>query len=125
MIAISETHDRTGRCLALALTTHGGDGWETFARLLRLRLAPDERVALALAALRACDEADAEELLDGLTSGAGEPQAAFLSPMDQAAFWADMASPDELEAYCLASFKGMARGRQDAFIDYVQGRRAA
>jgi hypothetical protein len=45
--------------------------------------------------------------------------------MDQAAFWADMATPDELDAYALASFNRMAPQRQAAFLGFVQGRAAA
>jgi hypothetical protein len=45
--------------------------------------------------------------------------------MDEAAYWADIASPEELEAYCLATFQAMQRGRRAAFLDHVQGRQAA
>jgi hypothetical protein len=45
--------------------------------------------------------------------------------MDDAAFWADMAEPGELEAYCLASFKRMIPARQMDFLAFVQRRAAA
>ncbi|EEX08744.1 hypothetical protein SL1157_0763 [Ruegeria lacuscaerulensis ITI-1157] len=41
--------------------------------------------------------------------------------MDQAIFWADMAEQEELEAYCVASFKRMYPARQRDFLEYVQG----
>ena len=50
---------------------------------------------------------------------------AFLGNMDEAQFQASLASPVELEAYCLASFRQMAPHRQAAFLRFVQGRAAA
>ena len=45
--------------------------------------------------------------------------------MDEAAFWAEMAEPEALEAYCLASFERMAPARQSAFLNHVMGSAAA
>ena len=53
------------------------------------------------------------------------PQAPLFNHMDQAAFWADMAEPDELDAYCLASFNRMHPARQSAFLAFVQRKAAA
>lgn len=56
---------------------------------------------------------------------AGMPQAPLFNHMDQAAFWADMAEPVELDAYCLASFNRMHPARQSAFLAFVQRGQAA
>ncbi len=90
------------------------------------RLTVQERAALAFMALRSLDPEIACVTADtALHSGVGAPLAPLFSFMDEAAFWADMAEPEELEAYCLACFDRMATRRQAAFLDYVNGRTAA
>lgn len=60
-----------------------------------------------------------------LPQNAGQPQAAFSGIMDQAAFWADLATQDERDAYMLASFNRSPETRQAAFLEFVQRRAAA
>ncbi|WP_306752715.1 hypothetical protein [Paracoccus actinidiae] len=74
-----------------------------------------------------CDPSDRLELLELLHKALrrGFPITAFGSVMDEAAFWADGASPAERKAYCLACFNRMPARDQAAFLDYVQGRSAA
>lgn len=74
-----------------------------------------------------CDPSDRLELLELLheTLRRGFPITAFGSVMDEAAFWADGASPAERKAYCLACFNRMPARDQAAFLEYVQGRSAA
>ena len=73
---------------------------------------PDDRVPLL------------ERLLDELRPG--WPQVPFLcGVMEEAAFWADMASRVELKAYCLATFQRMTPADQAAFLGYVQQKEAA
>ncbi|WP_135058839.1 hypothetical protein [Paracoccus salipaludis] len=87
------------------------------------------RTASALAcAVAACDSDDRvpflERLLEELRPG--WPQVPFLcGVMEEAGFWADMASRVELKAYCLASYQRMTPADQAAFLGYVQGRAAA
>lgn len=49
------------------------------------------------------------------------PIAPLISDMEQAAFWADMASAGTLDAYCLACFRKMAPERQAAFRSHIEG----
>jgi uncharacterized membrane protein len=81
---------------------------------------------LAAAALD-CDPSDRLELLERLHEALrrGFPITAFGSVMDEAAFWADGASPAERKAYALACFNRMPARDQTAFLEYVQGRSAA
>lgn len=75
------------------------------------RLAPEDRLAfleIAHEAIRA-----------------GCPSVPFGSVMDEARDWADWASPSERKAYALACFNRMPSRDQSAFLEYVQGRRAA
>ncbi|MBB1498478.1 hypothetical protein [Paracoccus sp. MC1862] len=79
-------------------------------------------------ALLACDHYDRvpflEALLDELRPG--WPQTPFLCGlMEEAGFWADMASRAELKAYCLASYQRMTPADQAAFLGYVQQTEAA
>lgn len=110
------------RTMGYALALGDLESWEIASALWVARLSDDERVALAWAALKALEPKQAREVFKAALSGAGGPDAALFSVMDQAAFWADMAEAEELEAYCLASFNRMAPGRQAAFLDHVQER---
>jgi len=122
--------DSVSKSLGYCLLLDDLNAWLALACILRARLSPTERTALAYVALKALPpenaRAVAEAALGGaITSTAGQPIAPLFSHMDEAAFWADMAAPDEREAYCLASFKAMPYERQAAFLDFVQGRQAA
>lgn len=123
---IDRTHLKVVRMLGYVLTHGTEEAWRGLVTVLRARLTVEERAALAYSALRALDHNDAATTAEAaLCSGAGQPQAPLFDFVDQAAFWADMADPDELEAYCLAAFKAMPRGRQAAFLDHLQKRGAA
>jgi len=122
--------DSVSRSLGYCLLLDDLGAWLGFSAILRARLSTTERAALAYVALKALQpenaQAVAEAALGGaMPSAAGQPIAPLFNHMDEAAFWADMASPDEREAYCLASFKAMPYERQSAFLDFVQGRLAA
>jgi hypothetical protein len=119
-------HLQVVRMLGYVLTLGTQDAWWGLVPVLMARLTVEERAALAFMGLKALDRDDAMMTAEAaLCAGAGQPQAPLFSFMAEAAFWADMADPEELEAYCLASFNAMPRGRQVAFLDHVQGRLAA
>lgn len=124
---ISPSHKAVSRSIGYALTTGDGLGWQHFTAVALLRLDDAERVGLAYAALCALHPDHIAPTLDAAlgSAGAGSPMAPLFNHMNQAAFWADMAEPDELEAYCLASFTAMPARRKAAFLDFVQGRKAA
>ena len=53
--------------------------------------------------------------------GAGPLIPAFDGVMQEAVFWASMASPRELAAYALATVTRMAPARRAAFLTYAGG----
>jgi hypothetical protein len=116
---------RVSKMLGYCLYLGDQNGWWGLVTVLRARLTRVERVSIAFVALKSLDRDDALLTAEAALGGAGQPIAPLFNYMDEATFWADMAEPDELDAYCLASFKSMAPGRQAAFLEYVQGRRAA
>ena len=114
------------RCVGYAAWLDEPDSWLGLPVVLAARLEPQQRAALAYAALRSLSDDHAAMVCDAISpSDAGQPIAPLFNHTDEAAFWADMAAPEELEAYCLATFKAMPRVRQAAFLDFVQGRQAA
>ncbi|MFG6625002.1 hypothetical protein [Sulfitobacter sp. 1A12056] len=122
--------DSVSRSLGYCLLLDDLDAWLGLSAILRARLNTTERAALAYVALKALLPQDAKAVAEAalggaIPSAAGQPIAPLFNHMDEAAFWADMAAPDEREAYCLASFKAMPYERQAAFLDFVQGRLAA
>lgn len=131
MTAMSEfikpAHKSVARSIGYVLTTGDSDGWNKFTAIALLRLDDAERMVMAYAALRSLHPDHVEATLGAALggSGVGMPQAPLFNHMDEAVFWADMATPDEVGAYCLASFNRMAPQRQSAFLGFVQGRAAA
>lgn len=122
--------DSVSRSLRYCLLLDDLEAWLGLVSILRARLSATERAALGYVTLKALPpqkaQLVAEAALGGaMPSAAGPPIAPLFTHMDEAAFWADMATPDEREAYCLASFKAMPYERQAAFLDFVQGRQAA
>jgi len=125
---VPENYQRVAKMLvcALQLTETDVSVWHGLTKVLSARLSPKERGALAWAVLRALTPEQIIATVEVvLPQGAGQPVPPLFNYMDQAAFWADMAAPDELEAYCFNSFNRMPAKRQAAFLDFVQGRAAA
>ncbi len=122
---MKRAHLGATRMLGYALTMNDFETWEAASAVWQARLTPVECATLAWAALRSLDEDNAREVAYAVIQGAGAPLPPFISPMDEAAYWADIASPAELDAYALACAQAMAPGRRAAFLEYMQGREAA
>lgn len=109
-----------------ALVTGCFADWQEFKRAVSSSLSDEQQATLAFFALRAMKAELAEQVAaTSIDPGAGQPIPPLLGYMDEAAFWADMAAPAELEAYCLAAFRAMPRERQAAFLAHAQRGRAA
>lgn len=113
------------RVTGYALTLGGFDAWEAASAVWQARLTDTERAALAWAAMKSLDHADAMKVAETVLGGAGAPLPPFLAPVDEAQFWASIASRQELDAYALACTRAMAPGRRAAFLEYMSERAAA
>jgi hypothetical protein len=123
---IPDNIKRVSRALGDTLLLDHPYDWFGLSIILRARVDTRQRAALALMALQSLEHDQAMMVAEAsLSEGAGQPIAPLFSNMDEAAFWADMATPDELDAYTLASFNQMAPQRQAAFLGFVQRRAAA
>lgn len=124
-------HKSVARAVGYALTLGDEAAWQGLIIILVSRLSEAERAAFAFSTLSSLPDDHAIATVKAVLGvdleghGAGMPQAPLFSHMDQAAFWADMAEPDALDAYCLASFNRMAPARQAAFLSFVQRRAVA
>lgn len=109
---------------SLVLGDESPETWPGTAFVLRVRLTSKELIGLAFAALRALDPELREMAFEaahwGEVSGAGAPPPPFLNVMDDARWWADLASRSERKAYCLAAFEAMPPADQSAFLRHVQ-----
>lgn len=123
---MSISHLKAVRSFGYALFLGQESAFWGLVPVFTARLTPPERKALAFMTLKSIDHEEAVMTAEAaLFMGAGQPQPPLFSFMDQAAFWADLAEPDELDAYCLASFNRMRATRQAAFLEFVQRRAAA
>ena len=107
--------------LACALTLDTEAAWNSASAVWALRLTKGERAALALAALDSLAPDDAAKIMETAMGGQGLPVPAFLDPSDNAAWWADLASLPELQAYCRAAFLAMPYRDRRAFLDFTRG----
>jgi len=107
------------RTLGYALTLDSFEGWEAASAVWQARLTPEERAALTWAALRALEYHQALDVAETVLGGAGAPLPPAFSPMSEAAFWVDIATPAEIDAYALACTRAMPPGRRAAFFEYM------
>ncbi|MEY8837816.1 hypothetical protein AB9K41_02120 [Cribrihabitans sp. XS_ASV171] len=63
---IPDNIKRTARAVGYALWLGGADNWFGLALILRARLTPDQRAALAYMALRSLDPEHAEQVASGV-----------------------------------------------------------
>ena len=121
-----DAYKRVARTLGYSLLLTDADAWHGLTVVLTARLTLQEKIAMAWAVLRSLTPEQIVDVVQTvLPEGVGSPIAPLFNHMDEAVFWADMAAPDELDAYCLASFNRMAPARQSAFLGFVLGRQAA
>jgi hypothetical protein len=118
-------YQSVAKSIGYALTLEHPDAWQGLPVILRARLDERERGMMAYTSLRAMDADNAAAVARAFLGGSGMPGAPLFNHMDEAAFWADMAEPAELDAYALASFNRMAPARQTAFLNFIQRRAAA
>ena len=84
------------------------------------RMRAEAATSLCLA-IGNCHPSDACEIMAAalVDLSAGMPIAPLYSPMEAAAFWADLATRAELKAYALACFTRLSKADQAAFLRYV------
>jgi len=118
---------RASRAIGYAAWLDHPDHWAGLPVVFKARLTERQCAGLAYATLCALDDETAALTFGHaceLAAPAGQPIAPLFNHMDEAAFWADLATPAELDAYALASFNAMHPSRKAAFLDFVQERKA-
>jgi hypothetical protein len=85
----------------------------------------EARIITALNALSDLEPWQAEMAAAKVLNAADAPIPPFLGGMDEARFWASIATPSEIDCYAAACFEVMPAARQSAFLGFVQGRAAA
>ena len=123
---IPDAYKRVARMVGYSLLLTDADAWHGLTVVLTARLTPKERAAMAWSVLRSLTPEQVVAVAETvLPEGTGAPIPPLFNYMDEAAFWADMAESEALEAYCLAGFNAMPAPRKAAFLEFVQGRRVA
>lgn len=113
-------HKRASAMVGFALTLGDFEDWAAAALVLRARLNPKERAALAWAALRSLEDEEAEAVARHYFAGAGMPAPALFDAKDEAALWAVAATPRELRAYAGAAFREMRPADRRAFLSWAR-----
>ncbi|WP_300071115.1 hypothetical protein [uncultured Ruegeria sp.] len=103
------------RALGYCLTAGRFNSWFGFVIIAKARLTVVERAALAWAALRSLDSPDQAEIVaEGVISRADAPMP-FLNTLEDARWWASLASLSERKAYALAAYEALPFEEQMAF----------
>ena len=124
---IAPRYKSVARMIGYCLFLGENEDWRKLPDVLRCRLNPYERIALATMALEALDEANAAMVAGRYnpTSAAGFPVAPLDDGLAEAQLWATAATPAELRAYVLTGFNALPRKDRLDFLDHVNGRAAA
>ncbi|MBR9763859.1 MAG: hypothetical protein GYB53_10125 [Rhodobacteraceae bacterium] len=107
------------RSLGYALTAADSFAWDSFAKVASLRLAPEERAALAYASLHSLSPYHAELTACAALSPIGEPLPSYLGGMQEARSWSEFAALSELKAYALAAYEALPAREQMAFRKHI------
>ena len=121
----NENHQRASRMLDYALTLGNTDTWLGAISVFRARLDEGELASLAYVILKALHPDNAALATEAVLGRPGTPDVPFISAMDQAAYWADWADPNYIEACVVTGFNRMPPDRQSAFLEHINGRVAA
>lgn len=117
---IQPAHKRMSRAIGFCLTLGGFEAWSKFSQIAAKLLDEDERIAVAWAVLRSLSADQAIATTAAVLRPAGHPLPAFLGGMQDARFWASMASQAELKAYAAAAYDAMSMRDQNAFYQHIR-----
>ena len=126
--SIAPRHKSVARMIGYCLFLGENEDWRKLPDVLRCRLNPYERIALATMALEALDEANAAMVAGRYSEparAAGFPVAPLDDGLAEAQLWATAATPAELRAYVLTGFNALPHKDRLDFLDHVNGRAAA
>lgn len=117
---------RVAKVIGYAFFLDDVNSWSGVSVVLTASASTQQRAALAWAALRSLTPEGIAAVVGAVQPhGIGEPIVPLFNHMEEAAFWADMASQEERDAYMLACYNRSPAHRQAAFLEFVQGRKAA
>lgn len=118
---IPDAFRRVAKTVGYALMLGDAEAWHGLTAVLKARLTPVQRAAMAWAVLRSlpADQARAVALT---VLPSRQPIAPLFNHADEAATWAAMAEQEELDAYALACFRRMSAAKQAMFADFVAGK---
>ena len=123
-----DAYRRIARYVSIALILGEQESWLQLKILFKGYLSPQERAALAFAAMRSLSEDDRVQVAAHTIpewAECGSPLPTLFDLADEAKWWASNASPKELETYLLCCFNELDRHRQIEFSGYLQTRCAA
>ena len=119
-------HQSAARVLGHALTLENAQHFQAVAAVWK-RLDRLECCSILCAAIAACDDEDALEIMDAATEGmtVGQPLPAFTTFAEEARNWVPLASLPERKHYLAAIWHSLSHADQTAFWRSVQERAAA
>jgi hypothetical protein len=120
-------HATVAQAVANTLSLGDLESYTGLFVILRARLTPQERRRLAWATLMRCDDEEVEDVAKTVLppqSRAGWPMVPLEDVVSEAAFWADHASHEELQAYAAVCLSRLPQAERLALTTPAK-RRAA
>ena len=124
----SVQYTRASRMLRYALTLGvDAEAWNGLSLVLRFRLTAFERACILTSTIRSMDIDDASYVIETILrrDQTGMPMPPFLDPIDDATWWAGIASIKERKAVLTAAFLSLPARDRDEFLACVNRRAAA
>ncbi|WP_300019417.1 hypothetical protein [uncultured Roseobacter sp.] len=107
------------RVVGYALAVGSSEAGLKLSGIAAIRLDARERGGLAYAALTSLSEDDARAVAETALTAAGSPLHPLLTPMNDARWWASIASRAECKAYALAAYEALPPAEQMAFRNHI------
>lgn len=118
--SMPDSYKRVARAVGYAVLLEDWDAWVGLTVVLAARLNGTQRAGLAWAALNSLDTAEqAEQVAEAVLTFADYPLPTFLNPMEDARWWASLATLKERKAYALAAYEALPVREQMAFRNHI------
>lgn len=123
-----DKHCRVCQMISYAFTLNDdAEAWDGLSLVMRHRLTGFERASLLMAAVRSMATEDVAYVLRAMDEREriGMPLPPFLDPIEDATWWAGLATVEERKAVLTAAFLSLSPRDQDAFLTHASRRIAA
>jgi hypothetical protein len=116
---VNPIHKKATQAMGQALLLDSGPAWMATSAIWQARLTSQNTASIAWAGLMATEAEFAALLAKELQMGVGMPLPPFGEVMEDARWWADIASPEERSAVAVACFNRFTANERNEFRAFI------